>query len=281
MALGTFPKQGTLSLWLVDAFTGEDCLGNPAGVCLVEDFPPAQTMQQIAFELHWSETAFVKQLGPSSFHIRWFAPEDEAPMCGHATLAAAHTLFQEGLVSGNTIHFHSCAGLLSVTKKVEEGLDWLVMDFPACPLITCEDAEIWAIFQGIVAPSSIQSLYRDPFLFVALMNSEEEVRRCAPCLDLLAQQPCRALSLTAPSSSNNFDFVSRYFAPKVGIPEDPVCGSSHCRLAPFWAQRLGKTVLRAQQASRRGGILRLAYDPTTDRVSIAGQAKTVLRGVIL
>lgn len=281
MTFSSFTKKGELPLWLVDAFTGEGCLGNPAGVCLVEDFPSTEFMQQIAFELHWSETAFVKQLSPSSFHIRWFAPEDEAPMCGHATLAAAHTLFQEGLVSGNTIHFHSCAGLLSVTKKVEEGLDWLVMDFPACPLIPCEDEAVRALFQTIVAPSSIKELYRDPFLFVALMNSEDEVRRCTPCLDLLAQQPCRALSLTAPATSAEFDFVSRYFAPKVGIPEDPVCGSSHCRLAPFWAQRLGKTVLMARQASRRGGVLRLAYDPTTDRVSIAGQAKTILRGVIL
>lgn len=273
-------EEFSLPLWLVDAFVGEGCQGNPAGVCCVDDFPPVEWMQQLAFELHWSETTFVKRLGPASFHIRWFAPEDEAPMCGHATLAAAHVLFQNNAVQGDTIHLHSCAGSLSVTRQEREEGTWLAMDFPACPLIPCTEEETVDTFRQIVAPCSFRELLRDPFLVIALMDSEEEVRRCTPRLDVLARQSCRALSVTAPSSLPGVDFVSRYFAPKVGIPEDPVCGSSHCRLTPFWAGRLGKTVLTAHQASRRGGILKVAYDANSGRVSLAGQSRTVLKGTV-
>lgn len=286
-------RGGTMTapLWLVDAFTGISCLGNPAGVCLVSDFPDESVMQQIAFELHWSETAFLKRLADNSFHIRWFAPEDEAPMCGHATLAAAHLLFEQNKVNGDTVLFQSKAGALSVHRDIKTGTNtddeqlWLIMDFPACPLTQCDDDDLLCAFQDILGAVRIQGLYRDSLIFVALLESEEAVRRCCPQLSLLAEKDCRALSVTAKASTPGFDFVSRYFAPRVGIPEDPVCGSSHCRLAPFWAHALGKTSLKALQASRRGGVLHVTYDKSNNkspgRVFIAGQARTMMRGEIL
>lgn len=273
-------RQNTWPLWLVDAFTGEGCLGNPAGVCLVESFPPDEMMQQLAFELHWSETAFVKKIGKTTFHIRWFAPEDEAPMCGHATLGAAHVLFENHLVEGNRLYFQSCAGGLVVDREIYSDGIWLTMDFPACPLIAVQDAEVLEAFRDILAPMTISQLLQDPIIFVALLESEEAVRKCSPHLDRLAQQSCRAVSITAPASTPGFDFVSRYFAPKVGIPEDPVCGSSHCRLIPFWAAKLDKPYLNALQVSRRGGVLKTAFDSLNDRVALAGQARTRLKGSV-
>ena len=265
-------------LWLIDAFASETFQGNPAGVCLVDDFPNAIVMQKIAFEMHWSETAFLKKLSTNEFHIRWFAPEDEAPICGHATLAAAHFLFENNQNQGNCIHFQSCAGPLAVTKEVSNQGPWLIMDFPACPVVPCQDFQEIDNIKCVLEGHRPEKIFKDNLIYIAILKSEEEVLSCTPCLDFLQTLPCRALSITAQATSQEYDFVSRYFAPKVGIPEDPVCGSAHCRLTPLWAGIFNKKDLKARQISRRGGFLHLSYDKEQERVHIAGQAQTVLKG---
>jgi PhzF family phenazine biosynthesis protein len=267
---------------LVDAFTDIPFLGNPAGVCLLEKFPDDAVLQKIAFEFNWSETAFVIKLDERIFHIRWFSPLDEAPMCGHATLAAAHFLFKYNYVIGSAVEFRSLAGPIIVTTQKEENeQSWLVMDFPAIPLKDCDSlTEIEAvnsILNNEECRVSIKSIFKDSLIYIVVLGSEEEVKCCCPNLEKLKNLPCRAISITA-QSSNDCDFVSRYFAPKVGIPEDPVCGSSHCRLAPFWAKILGKDTLVAKQLSHRGGTLHLSFCQKTNRVSIAGKAVTIMKG---
>ncbi|MDR0631100.1 MAG: PhzF family phenazine biosynthesis protein [Holosporales bacterium] len=267
---------------LVDAFADVPFSGNPAGICLVDEFPADVLMQSVAFEFNWSETAFLVRLEPSFYHIRWFSPLDEAPMCGHATLAAAHFLFEYNYVIGSSVEFQSLSGQLIVTKQTNEnGESWLVMDFPAISVKDCTDAaeveSIQDVFDDDNMTVNIKSILKDSILYIVVLANEDEVRRCRPNLAKLKKLPCRAISVTA-QSSNGCDFVSRYFAPQVGIPEDPVCGSSHCRLAPFWAKALGKDTLVAKQLSQRGGVLHLSLCPQTNRVSIAGQARTILTG---
>lgn len=276
-------EQSSVPLWLIDAFTSIPFQGNPAGVCFVQDFPDDAVMQNLAFELHWSETAFVKRLGGSSneidrFHIRWFSPKDEAPICGHATLAAAHFLFESRTSATDTITFHSKAGTLSVHHEMIQGVPWLVMDFPALPVQACSPSPTTAILQQVLDCATPPTFFKDDLIYIALLPSEEEVRACKPRLDLLQTLPCRALAVTAPSGQEKYDFVSRYFAPKVGIPEDPVCGSAHCRLAPLWAGLYHKNELWARQVSGRGGVLRVTYDESRSRVFLTAQARTVLKG---
>ncbi|MDR1208293.1 MAG: PhzF family phenazine biosynthesis protein [Holosporales bacterium] len=267
---------------LVDAFANTPFCGNPAGVCLLKEFPDDAVLQQIAFEFNWSETAFVVALGKNLFHIRWFSPLDEAPMCGHATLAAAHFLLENNYVIGSSVEFQSLAGKLMVTtQKKEDGQSWIVMDFPAISLNKCDSPEeielIKSVFDESEYKVDINSVFKDSIIYVVVLSNEEELQHCRPNFEKLKNLPCRAISVTAPST-NGCDFVSRYFAPKVGIPEDPVCGSSHCRLAPFWAKILGKDTLVAKQLSHRGGVLHLSFSPYTNRVSIAGKAVTILTG---
>lgn len=268
-------------LWLIDAFTKDIFKGNPAGVCFVENFPDDAVMQNIAFEMHWSETAFLKPLAPNKFHIRWFAPEDEAPICGHATLAASHFLFENKKIQGHFIEFQSQAGLLTVTQDYLNQEPWLVMNFPSCFLEVCQDPHEIDSIKKVLNTTIPERVFKDPFIYVVILKSEKEVLNCIPHLDFLTTLPCRALTITAPSNLKDYDFVSRYFAPKVGIPEDPVCGSAHCRLAPLWSRILNKKTMNAHQISRRGGILQVSYDPKTSRVYIAGQARTVLKGEVI
>jgi PhzF family phenazine biosynthesis protein len=270
---------------LVDAFASSHFGGNPAGVCVVDAFPDACVMQNVAFELNWSETAFVKPLEKNNYHIRWFSPEDEAPICGHATLAAAHFLLENNFVIGSSVVFQSAAGPLTVIEQVYEQEKWLVMDFPAVPVCVCESddevASVKKVFPEDVQPK-IKQVLKDSIIYVVVVENEADVLHCAPNLEQLKTLNCRAISVTAAATpggaSCGYDFVSRYFAPKVGIPEDPVCGSSHCRLTPFWAGVLNKDTMVARQLSRRRGVLQVSYDAKANRVSIAGQAKTVLTG---
>lgn len=281
----------SVPLWLVDAFTRDPFRGNPAGVCLVQDFPEDSVMQSLAFELHWSETAFIKLLKDEAiqesasyrtdrFHIRWFSPRDEAPICGHATLAAAHFLFESGTAKTDMIHFHSKAGPLTVTREISQGDPWLLMDFPALPVQPCSPSPVTAVLQQVLGCTTPPKFFKDDLIYIALLPSEEAVQACFPRLDLLQTLPCRALSITALSSQKGTDFVSRYFAPRVGIPEDPVCGSAHCRLAPLWAKICHKTELWARQISARGGLLRVTYNEELGRVSLASQATTILKGTV-
>jgi PhzF family phenazine biosynthesis protein len=270
---------------LVDAFADGPFKGNPAGVCVVDTFPEDAVMQNIAFELNWSETAFVKKISENTFHIRWFAPEDEAPICGHATLAAAYFLIENKFVIGSLVVFKSAAGLLTVRKEEKGQSSWLVMDFPVLHFDVCDsESEVNAvasIFNEGESKVKIKQVLKDSLIYIAVLSSEDEVANCVPNLERLKMLPCRAVSVTAQADSHHdYDFVSRYFAPKVGISEDPVCGSAHCRLTPFWANVLKKDYLTARQLSRRGGSLQLSYCRDTKRVSIAGQASTILRGEV-
>jgi PhzF family phenazine biosynthesis protein len=270
-------------LWLVNAFTGKTFSGNPAGVCLVKDFPKKQIMQNIAFEMHWSETAFLKEMGVNKFHIRWFSPSDEAPICGHATLASAHFLFETNKIDGNFVSFFSLAGDLNVERKAEQDGPWYTMNFPAYSVkevlnaTTPEEEEELNILSKILTTTPFR-VFRDRLIYIALFSDEASVKNFSPNLDLLKTMSCRALTITAKSDTPEVDFVSRYFAPKVGILEDPVCGSAHCRLIPIWAQILGKTELTANQLSSRGGVLKGKFLQDEGRVALSGQAKTVLKG---
>jgi PhzF family phenazine biosynthesis protein len=265
-------------LWLVDAFTGKSVLGNPAGICIVSEFPSVGIMQGIAFEMQWSETAFLKKLSSNKFHIRWFSPEDEAPMCGHATLAAAHFLSETKQIYGDSVTFLSNIGQIDVDREFYADEVWYAMDFPACYVKSgIPDEEK---LYDVLGTSNFLETFSDSLLYIVRLESELDVRECKPNLALLKDLPCRAVVITANSSEFGFDFVSRYFAPKVGINEDPVCGSAHCRLAPIWCEILAKTDFTAKQVSRRGGILRLSFLRSVNRVRIAGTARTIVKGVV-
>lgn len=259
-----------LKLWLVDAFATSPFTGNPAGVAVVDEFPDVSLMQSIAAELNWSETSFVKPLGNNQYHIRWFSPMDEAPMCGHATLAAAHILWEQGFCHHfDRIIFESKAGMLSV-ERTDNG--WIRMSFPSIELFPCALTNELKNALGDVA---IDSVFQDKLICVAVLSDPQELINLKPNLQIIEELPYRAVSVTA-NGLRPYDFISRYFAPKVGIPEDPVCGSAHCRLGPFWAQILGKRDLQAYQASARGGLLRLHVDD--QRTFISGKAVTVCEG---
>lgn len=226
-------------------------------------------MQTIAAEMNWSQTTFITQQSDSHFHIRWFSPRDEAPLCGHATLGAAHILWQEKQTQSHILTFDSLGGVLKAEKK-QDG--WIYLDFPVRPIAPCVLPDtLQQALQGV----TVQSVYKDDIVYVVVLREAADVIDLKPNLSLIEQIDCRAVTVTALGESP-YDFVSRYFAPRVGIPEDPVCGSTHCRLAPFWSKILEKNDFLAYQASPRGGVLRLRL--MDDRVSIGGQAVTVSEG---
>jgi PhzF family phenazine biosynthesis protein len=258
-------------LWLVDAFTDTSFKGNPAGVCLVDEFPDTEAMQQMAAELNWSETAFVRQKSEHHFHIRWFSPRDEAPLCGHATLAASHVLWEQRKTKCDLITFESMGGPLTAQR---DG-NWITLNFPAREVIPCPMPEFLADALGDVI---IESVYKDDLIYLAVLDDVGSVVNLKPNLSLIEKIPCRAVIVTT-LGTQPYDFVSRYFAPSVGIPEDPVCGSAHCRLAPFWSKILQKNEFLAYQASRRGGVLKAALQG--ERVTLSGQATTVCEGIFL
>jgi PhzF family phenazine biosynthesis protein len=247
----------------IDAFTDQAFAGNPAGVCLLDKWLPADLMQRIAFENGLSETAFIVPAGPY-FEIRWFSPKVEVDLCGHTTLASAHVLFRHKGFKGSSIEFHSNTDCLMVEKTG----DILVLDFPARPPVPCPTP------RGL-----IQALSRQPIEvlsardYLAVFPSEEIVRKLKPDITLLSQLD-KAVIVTA--RGKDVDFVSRFFAPIYGIPEDPVTGSSHCTLIPYWSKKLSKSSLVALQVSPRGG--RLYCQNQGDRVKIGGNAVTYLEG---
>jgi len=255
----------------VDAFTDRPYSGNPAGVCLLETPRPRDWMQQVAAEMNLAETAFVERQG-DAFGLRWFTPQTEVDLCGHATLAAAHVLWTDGVVpSAEAITFHTRSGALQATSRGA----WIDLDFPA------EPAEASRAPAGLLEALGIASVWtgRNRMDYLVQVSSEQELRRIAPDFRALAGVECRGVIVTCRSDSPEFDFVSRFFAPRVGINEDPVTGSAHCCLAPFWANRLGKSRLAAFQASARGGVVHAEL--RGDRVQLSGQAVTVHRGVLL
>lgn len=242
----------------VDAFTRRVFAGNPAGVCLLESWPEDGLLQSIAAENNLPETAFVVPDGPV-FALRWFSPCLEIDLCGHATLAAAFVLYLTGRAPGGSIRFTTRSGPLTVAKKD----DLLLMDFPARPAAPCPaPAEL---LHGLGETPLEVYKARD---YLALFAREEEVAALAPDFALLSRLDCLGVIATAPG--REVDFVSRFFAPRAGIPEDQVTGSSHCTLIPFWAGRTGKNQLSARQLSARGG--ELSCEHHGERVRIGGHA---------
>ena len=261
----------SIKLYHVDAFTHMPFSGNPAGVCLLAEERPAQWMQQVAAEMNLSETAFLWPQG-ADFSLRWFTPLTEVKLCGHGTLASAHVLWESGSLDKSlTAQFNTLSGKLMATLQ-EDGIE---MDFPA---YVVETAEVSVELLDALGVEAIEILRAGAKIMI-VVDGEEQVRRLQPDFAALNRLPGRSVIVTSRAESADYDFVSRNFAPWVGIDEDPVTGSAHCILGPYWAEKLGKTSLRAYQASARGGVLHVR--PEGDRVYLRGQAVTVLVGELL
>jgi len=257
----------TLRLYQIDAFTPELFRGNPAGVCPLETWLSDDLMQKIAMENNLAETAFYVRTG-DRYRIRWFTPAVEVDLCGHATLAAAYVIFNFDHYSGEAIELDSRSGPLRVRR---EG-DLLTLDFPADPYRPVDPPAGLAAALG--APP--REVYRGKTDYLAVYGSQAEIEAMKPDFGTLARIEARGVIVTAPGSEA--DFVSRFFAPQVGIDEDPVTGSAHTTLTPYWAGRLGKTEMNAVQLSKRRGWLRIRLNG--DRVEIAGRARAYLEGRI-
>lgn len=260
-----------LTIVQVDAFTDTPFRGNPAAVCVLRAPRDEPWMQAVAREMNLSETAFLHPTD-DGFALRWFTPTIEVALCGHATLAAAHVLWQDGhLARDGQARFHTKSGLLTADRRG----DWIELDFPA------KAEEPAAAPPGLAEALGAVPRYvgRNQFDYLAEVDTEATVRELAPDHAALARLPVRGVIVTSRAATAGFDFVSRFFAPGSGVAEDPVTGSSHCALGPYWAARLGKTALVAYQASPRGGVVRVRVDG--DRVKLGGQAVTVLRGELV
>jgi PhzF family phenazine biosynthesis protein len=256
----------SIPYYQVDAFTGSLFSGNPAGVAILADWLADEVLQSIAAENGLAETAFVVPRG-ASFDLRWFTPEIEVDLCGHATLAAAHVLFTHLGYRSVTVEFQTRSGLLPVTRS--EAL--LTLDFPSRPAVACEAPPELA--EGLGAKPIEVYKSRD---FLAVFEKESDVRSLQPKMNVMAKLPCLGIIATAPGTA--CDFVSRFFAPAAGVPEDPVTGSAHCTLIPYWAKRLKRSPLQALQVSKRGGELFCAE--RGDRVGISGRAVTYSTGFL-
>jgi PhzF family phenazine biosynthesis protein len=255
-------------IYQVDAFTTQAFKGNPAGVCILDKMPDAIWMQNIAMEMNLSETAFVFP-GNNCRIIRFFTPEAEMKLCGHATLSASHILYETGMVNNNEeILFSSKAGELKIKKKNT----WIIMNFP---VYTLKKMEITSEFERVTGARPLELYQADSGWTLALMKSEKDVRDINPSFGLMKNSIFGDLIVTAESEDRAFDFCVRCFAPAVGINEDPVTGSAHCALAPFWSEKIGKTDFNSHQVSKREGVLRVSLKG--DRVEISGQAKTIFR----
>lgn len=276
----------------VDAFTARPFAGNPAAVCVLPEARDSVWMQQVASEMNLAETAFLTRLTKSEtgtentgdFHLRWFTPTVEVDLCGHATLASAHVLWEEGhLARTEPARFHTRNGLLTAVCNdgTKEGI--IELDFPAEPAEPVATADI--------PPNLIEALGITPLFigrnrmdYLVEIDGEDTLHGLKPDIGKLGKIAARGIIITsrADTASDNatgsrvFDFVSRFFAPSVGVDEDPVTGSAHCCLGPYWQQRLGKSEFTAYQASSRGGIVQVRMEG--DRVKLGGQAVTVLRG---
>lgn len=261
-----------LPIYQVDAFANAVFEGNPAAVCPLESWPSDETMQAIAAENNLAETAFVVPEG-DGYRIRWFTPRHEVPLCGHATLATAFVLFNAIGVDTPTLHFQSRSGPLAIRQEGE----WLAMDFPAYAMQAVETpTDFLAAFD--IAPAHVFRTHEDPNYYL-IYERGEQVRALQPNLSLLEEWPHDSFAVSAPD--DQFDCVSRYFAPSAGIPEDPVTGSIHSALVPYWAEVLGRSTIHAYQASARGGELHCEYHPDRQRVTIRGKAVLYMQGSLV
>ncbi|HIL24031.1 MAG TPA: PhzF family phenazine biosynthesis protein [Verrucomicrobia bacterium] len=258
-------------IFQIDAFAVGPFTGNPAAVCLLEKEADADWMQSVAAEMNLSETAFVAPR-TDGFELRWFTPVAEVDLCGHATLASAHLLWETGrLAEADTARFHTRSGLLTAVRVD----DWIELDFPATPAESIEPPPGLSDLLGSVP----KFVGRSRFDLLLELTDAEELRDLNPDFVGLSSLPVRGLIVTAKSDVPEYAFLSRFFAPAAGINEDPVTGSAHCALAPFWAERLGKTEMTAYQCSPRGGVVKVKL--AGDRVLLRGKAVTVLRGELV
>lgn len=256
-----------LTIYQVDAFTNQLFGGNPAAVCPLSEWLPTAIMQQIALENNLSETAFIIPEG-NGYHIRWFTPAIEVDLCGHATLATAHALYAEMGYEGEQVVFNSKSGLLTVSKKG----DLYTMNFPTDELKTVPIPNEITTALG-VQPTEV---FRGKDDYLAIFDNQATIENFTPDFKILGQ--LKARGVIASAKGDAVDFISRCFFPAAGIDEDPVTGSAHTTMTPYWAKKLNKTTLSARQLSARGGVLECTY--LGDRVNISGQAVTYLRGKI-
>ena len=257
-----------VKIYQVDAFADELFKGNPAAVCIMPESRGDAWMQSVAQEMNLSETAFLHNQD-DDYSLRWFTPEVEVELCGHATLASGHILWETGLLKPQEqARFQTLSGLLTAERNGDE----IVLNFPATPEEPAEAPP------GLAEGLGIVPLYvgKNKFDYLVEVESEAVVRNLQPDFGKLGEIAVRGVMVTSASESPEIDFVSRFFAPGSGIPEDPVTGSAHCCLGPFWSARLGKDELTAYQASERGGFIRVQV--AGERVNLGGKAVTVMRG---
>ena len=259
---------------VVDAFTVHPFAGNPAAICFLSSPRSNEWMQSVAVEMNLSETAYLLPM-EQGFSLRWFTPRVEVDLCGHATLASAHALWELGRIPPNeTAVFHTRSGVLTADRSGE----WIVLDFPADPPL--ESGPPSGLSEALgVAPSDVVHVKKHRFALLAELASEKLVRNLQPDMQSIQEWESLGLIVTSRSDTHEYDFISRFFAPKAGIPEDPVTGAAHCCLGPYWSERLGKNSFLAYQASARGGVVRV--EVRGERVLLGGQAVTVARGELL
>jgi PhzF family phenazine biosynthesis protein len=261
----------------VDAFTDRRFSGNPAAVCVLAEPRDARWMQDVAAEMNLSETAFATRLdGPARFNLQWFTPNTEVDLCGHATLATAHVLWEEGHVSQDQVpQFETRSGPLSARR----GSHGIELDFPREAVESeVNSPEERSILEAAI-PAPIRFGGRNRLDLLVELEDEGRLRSLKPDIRKLEALACRGVIVTSRSADPEFDFASRFFAPRVGVDEDPVCGSAHCCLGPYWGEKLGKSELVGHQRSRRGGVVRVRVEGP--RVVLIGRAVTVLRGELV
>ena len=257
----------------VDAFADKPFAGNPAAVCILDEPRDAAWMQLVAREMNLSETAFLVKRN-DGYDLRWFTPAVEVDLCGHATLASAHVLWEQGCLAGcEAAHFHTKSGLLTARKNGT----WIEMDFPAFGVRP--DADLVVEEMESALATKVKSVWRTRFDCLAEVESDAAVRELRPDITKIRGLKTRGLIVTSSEAGADYDYVSRFFAPAAGVEEDPVTGSAHCCLGPYWKDRLGRDNLVGYQVSARGGFVRTRCE--ADRVFLSGQAITVLRGELL
>ena len=257
-------------IFVVDAFADRPFTGNPAAVCLLDAAADEEWMQAVAGEVNLSETAFLTPRTGGEWDLRWFTPKVEVDLCGHATLASAHVLWREIGIDAQVLRFHTRSGVLTAVLDAEE----ICLDFPADPVASVEPPIGLGSGLGVEA----QLVHRGRESLLVVVHDADAVRRLTPDLQLLMSLDVQGVIVTARSDLPTYDFISRFFAPKAGIPEDPVTGSAHCTLGPYWGNRLGKTTLCGFQASARGGVVGVRLNG--GRVELRGEALTIQRGTL-
>ncbi|MEM6472358.1 MAG: PhzF family phenazine biosynthesis protein [Planctomycetota bacterium] len=263
--------SGHIKLWQVDSFTDKPFSGNPAAVCMLAEPATENWMQSFAEEMNLSETSFVvPDPFPGRFHLRWFTPRVEVDLCGHATLAAARVIFDLGLVQGPVpIEFLSRSGSLFCRRSADDAIS---LDFPSTPIIDSASTDVAEAVSDALGIEPV-SVHRSAYDLVAILDGPQQLRALTPNFQKLLLIDTRGLIVTSPSDDEGTDFLSRFFAPRCGIDEDPVTGSAHCCLAPYWSAVLGKSSVIGYQASRRGGTVRCEVQG--DRTHLTGHAITV------